>query len=266
MSTQIVVHGAAGRMGQRIVALSTEGEFQVVGAVDHSEHPLQGQDIGEAAGVKPLNVSVSSELNLEQGQVVIDFSHPSVLQKVVDAALSSKASLVCGTTGLSPEQIAILEEAGKQIPVLFSPNMSVGVNLLFVIAEQVARSLGEDWDTEVMEIHHRFKKDAPSGTAIRLAQHIADGRDLSLEEKGRYSREGGDCERQPLEIGVQSLRGGDIPGEHTAFFCGFGERIELTHRALTRDIFARGALRAASWLDGKPAGFYNMFNVLGMER
>lgn len=265
MPTQILVHGAAGRMGQRIVALSTEGDFQVVGAVDQSEHPLQGQDIGIASGVKQLDVNVTSTLAPQEGQVIIDFSHTSVLEQVVETALSTKASLVCGTTGLTPAQIETLQKAGEQIPVLFSPNMSVGVNLMFVIAQQVAKTLGEDFDTEIMEIHHRFKKDAPSGTAIRLAHHIAEGRGVSLEEKKVYSRDDRELARETNEIGVQSLRGGDNPGEHTAFFVGFGERIELTHRALTRDIFARGALRAASWLDGKPTGYYNMFDVLGMS-
>lgn len=266
MTIQLVVHGAAGRMGQRIIALSTEDpRFQLAGAIESSQHPQQGQDVGPIAGVATLGIPLSSRLSFVAGQMVIDFSHPSVLEPLVEAAVQNQVSLVCGTTGLAPRQLDLLEQAGQRIPVLFSPNMSVGVNLLFLLARQVAQTLGDDFDAEVMEIHHRYKKDAPSGTALRLAEHIAEGRDLNLATHGRYSREGNHVERKPGEIGVQSLRGGDIPGEHTAFFCGFGERLELTHRALTRDIFARGALRAAAWLHGKPPGFYHMFHVLGLE-
>lgn len=265
MSTPIVVYGAAGRMGQRIVALSTEGDFALKGAVDHPDHQLQGQDAGTAAGIAPLDTPITSDYSYSPDAIVIDFSHHAALDNLLDAVLAAKAPLVCGTTGLSEEQIARLEEAGKHIPVLFSPNMSLGVNLLFKVAQQVAASLGDDFDTEVVELHHRFKKDAPSGTAVRLAEHIAQGRGVDFQEKRVYSRDDRNQARELNEIGVQSLRGGDNPGEHTAFFVGFGERLELTHRALTRDIFARGALRAAAWLHNKPNGFYNMFHVLGLE-
>ncbi len=265
MSTPIVVHGAAGRMGQRIIALSTEGEFDLKGAVDHATSPLQGKDAGEAAGIASLGIPITNKLSFPTDAIVIDFSHHKALDPLLESVLQSQTPLVCGTTGLTDKQIERLHLAGEHIPVLFSPNMSVGVNVLFRLARQVAQTLGEDFDTEIMEIHHRFKKDAPSGTAVRLAEEIAQGREVNFQEKKVYSRDDRNREREINEIGVQSLRGGDIPGEHTVFFCGFGERIELTHRALTRDIFARGALRAAAWLHGKPKGFYNMYNVLGME-
>lgn len=267
MSTQIVVLGAAGRMGRRIIALSQEqeGQFQLASAIEHGASPALGKDAGETAQIQALDVAISSELKPQQGQVVIDFTLPEALESVVAAATAGGASLVCGTTGLQGPQIAMLEAASAKIPVLYSPNMSIGVNLMFLVARQMARMVPESFDIEVMEIHHKHKRDAPSGTALRLAEMLAEGRGLTLSDVSRMSREGNDCLRKPNEIGIQSIRGGDIAGEHTAYFTGPGERLELTHRATSRDIFAHGALKAAAWLDGKPAGLYSMLDVLALD-
>ncbi len=267
MSTQVIMHGAGGRMGRRIMALAIEHEaFSLVGAIERQESPWIGQDAGILAGAEPIGVSVQSTLSAQPGQVVIDFSSLEALPKVVHAARSQGVALVCGTTGLKEEQQHHLREASKEIPVLHSPNMSVGVNLMFLLARQVAAWTGEDFDIEIVEAHHRFKRDAPSGTAMRLAEMVAEGRGVKLEETARYAREGIMPERSPQEIGIQTVRGGDIVGEHTVFFCGMGERLELTHRATSRDIFARGALRAAAWLQEQPAGLYSMFDLLSFSK
>lgn len=265
--TKIAVMGAAGRMGRRIIALSQEEatSFTLGGAYEHDESPALGQDAGILANSKALDVAITSELHFPSDAVVIDFTLPEAMDKILTAALDAKCALVCGTTGLNLEQRGKLEEAGKTIPILYSPNMSVGVNLVFLVAKQMAKMMPEIFDIEVVELHHKHKRDAPSGTAIRLAEMLAEGRGQSLQDVARMSREGNDTLRQAGEIGIQSVRGGDIAGEHTAFFCGPGERVELTHRATSRDIFARGALKAAAWLDGKEPGFYNMFDVLALD-
>ncbi|HAA58647.1 MAG TPA: 4-hydroxy-tetrahydrodipicolinate reductase, partial [Myxococcales bacterium] len=182
--------------------------------------------------------------------------------RLLPAVVDAGATLVCGTTGFSKEQVASLKEASNKIPVLYSPNMSVGVNLLFLAVREMTKWAGEDFDIEVFEMHHKMKRDAPSGTALRIAEHIADVQEQRLADVMKTDRYSQDAPREAGEIGMQSARGGDIVGEHTVFYCGMGERIELTHRATSRDIFARGALRAASWMAQKPAGFYSMFDVL----
>lgn len=266
MTTQIAVLGAAGRMGRRIIALSqeTEGAFSLQRAIEHSASPALGSDAGEVAQASRLDVPITSELSFAPEHVIIDFTQPAILESVVQAALDAQCSLVCGTTGLEEEHKALLEKAAQSIPVLYSPNMSVGVNLMFLVARQMAKMIPELYDIEVLELHHKHKKDAPSGTAIRLAEMLAEGREKVLKDVVCMSREGRDLERKPDEIGIQSIRGGDIAGEHTAFFCGPGERLELTHRATSRDIFARGALKAAAWLNGQQPGLYSMFDVLAI--
>lgn len=266
MPTEVIMCGAGGRMGRRIMALAIEqNAFSLVGAIERAESPLIGQDAGVVAGLAPIGVSIQSAHSAQAGQVVIDFSSLEALPSVVRSVRSQGAALVCGTTGLKEEQQQHLQEASKEIPVLYSPNMSVGVNLMFLLARQVAAWTGEEFDIEIVEAHHRFKRDAPSGTAMRLAEMVAEGRGVKLEETARYAREGIMPERTRQEIGIQTLRGGDIVGEHTVFFCGMGERLELTHRATSRDIFARGALRAAAWLQHQPAGLYSMFDLLSFS-
>lgn len=266
MSTQVIMYGAGGRMGRRIMALAIEHDaFSLVGAVEREGSPLVGQDLGVVAGLEPIQIQVQDKLICKPGQVVIDFSSIEAFPHVVAAVREQGGALVCGTTGLKEEQQQLLRDAAADIPVLYSPNMSVGVNLMFLLARQVAAWTGEDFDIEIVEAHHRFKRDAPSGTAMRLAEMVAEGRQVDLKETARYAREGIMPERSRQEIGIQTIRGGDIVGEHTVYFCAMGERLELTHRATSRDIFARGALRAAGWLASQKPGFYSMFDLLSFS-
>lgn len=267
MSIELVIWGAGGRMGRRLIALASEDpKFKIVRAIEDPRNPCLGRDAGEVAGIPALQIPICDSLDLSVGHVIIDFSHPSGISALHRTAIDSRKALVCGTTGLSDAQIELLRDASQHIPVLVSPNMSIGINLMFIVARQIAQSLGADFDVEICELHHRFKRDAPSGTALRLAQEIADARGLSLAQSACCSREGTDIKRLDSEIGIQSIRGGDIAGEHTALFCGTGERLEITHRATNRDIFVRGALKAAAWLHTQSPGFYSMFDVLSLSK
>ena len=260
---KVAINGAAGRMGRRLVALVTEeDDMQVVAALEGSGHELVGRDAGEIAGIGPIGVPVSAEWK-ERADVLIDFSVPAGTMARLPQAVEKGTAMLIGTTGLTDDQRAEIAKAAERIPVLQAPNMSVGVNLLFKLAGEVAAALGDEYDIEIVETHHRFKKDAPSGTALRLAESIAEatGRDLSKEAV--YGRHGATGERTRREIGIHALRAGDIVGDHTVIFSTLGERIELTHRAHTRDTFARGALRAARFLAGKPPRMYSIQDVLG---
>lgn len=261
--TKIAITGAGGRMGRRIAALGIESEeFDIVSAVEAAGHEAIGADIGELAGVGTFGVAVTDTLQ-DVPDVVIDFSVPEGTLKWLDAARDHGAAMVIGTTGLTESQQAAVVDAGRRIAVVQAPNMSVGINVLLDVVAQVARALGEDYDTEVSETHHRFKKDAPSGTAIALAKAIcaATGRDYG--EAAVLGR-GGNSSRAPGEIGMHSLRVGDTVGEHVVQFGNLGETITIAHSAHTRDTFARGALRAAKWVAGKPPGIYSMHDVLGL--
>lgn len=265
MSIKVVIHGAAGRMGQRLVALTLEDErLELVGAIEYSGSPRQGEDAGLVAQKPPVGVFITDRFDvLAEADVVVDFSLPPALAGVVAACREHKTALVCGTTGLEDEHKALLADAASEIPLLWGPNMSVGVNLMFKVAQFMASLINEDFDIEIFEKHHRFKRDAPSGTALRLAELVAEARSLNLAEVGRYSREGDLPERPSQEIGVQSMRGGDIVGEHTLYLATPGERLELVHRATSRDIFVRGALQAGRWLVTKsPGKVYDMFDLL----
>jgi len=266
MPIDVIIHGACGRMGKRLVALATEDpRMNCVGAIDHPDSPFLGQDAGEIASGSANGVIITSDLDLSKGQLVIDFALPVAFNNLIDAAVKAGVAVVSGTTGIQDEHYAKIEEASKSIPVLYSPNMSVGVNLMFLAARQLAEWVGEDFDIEVVEAHHRFKKDAPSGTALRLGEMLAEGRGLHLKDVAKYTREGVHEERAPNEIGIQSIRGGDIVGEHTAYFTTFGERLELTHRATSRDIFVRCALRAAHWLSHQKPGKYSIFDMISLK-
>jgi len=235
---RVAVIGAAGRMGQAIMAAANNESVAIVSKLD------QGDQI-TAAGA----------------DVLIDFSHPDAVEAVCQAGLKTNTPLVIGTTGHSIEQRNAIESAAKKLPIVFAPNFSVGVNALFWLTGQAARILGDDFDLEIVEMHHRLKKDAPSGTARML------GEILQRERKTtqlRHGREGIVGERDPFEIGIHAIRGGDVVGDHTVIFAGSGERLELTHRAVSRDTFARGALRAAHWVIGKAPGLYDMRDVLGL--
>lgn len=263
-----VVSGAAGRMGGRIISLIREDpNMELHGAIEPPSSDRIGEDVGEVIGTGPLGVKIESspEAALEGADVVIDFSHISATPEILDAAASLKVSSVVGTTGFSRDEVEQIEKYASQIPLVFAPNMSVGVNLLFKVLADVAAVLGNDYDVEIVEAHHRMKKDAPSGTALRMAQVISAALGRDLDEVGVYGRKGMIGERSRTEIGVQTVRAGDIVGEHTVLFGGLGERIEITHRASSRDTFARGAVKAAAWISSREPGLYTMQDVLGIR-
>lgn len=263
--TTLAIHGAGGRMGRRLVALTIEDtDLQLGAAVDWAEHPDQGKDAGELAGAGASGVKLSDLLPTEGVDVVIDFSLPQAFERMLSHCVNHRLPVVVGTTGLTEQDHAAIDEAAGSIPVLQAPNMSLGVNLLFALAGQVAKTLGDDYDIEIVEAHHRFKKDAPSGTALGIAEAICGATGKDINQDVVHGREG-EAERKRGEIGMHALRMGDVIGEHTASFGTIGERLELKHVATDRDVFVRGALRAAKWLAGKPAGRYGMADVLGLK-
>ena len=267
MTLNTVITGASGRMGALLVRLVRDTpEFVLHGGTDKPGSASIGLDVGLAAHLAPLEVSTvdSLEQTLSGAAVVIDFTTPEA--SVAHAKLCAEAGvpLVVGSTGFSAEAKEQMAAWAKKIPIVMSPNMSVGVNLIIELAATLAKRLGEDFDVEVVETHHRMKKDAPSGTAMRLADELAKALGRSHDDI-TTSRVGQVGARPHKEIGVQALRGGDVVGEHTVFFFGDGERVELTHRATSREQFGRGALRAAKWVVGQPAGLYDMSHVLGVK-
>lgn len=264
-----IVAGAGGRMGGRIVAALEDQEGIVLsGAFEKRGHSAVGTDAGDAAGVAHKDLSVEDRLEsvITGGDVVIDFTDPEATMKHVEIALAHGKAMVIGTTSMGQEQVSKMEKASRKIPIVFAPNTSVGVNLLFKVLSEVAPILGDDYDAEIVEIHHRYKKDAPSGTAKKMGEVIAAALGRDLDGEAVYGRSGMIGERTKKEIGIFSLRGGDVVGEHTVTFAGLGERIEFTHRAHSRDTFARGAVRAARWIAGRVPGLYDMQDVLGLKK
>lgn len=266
---KVIVAGAAGRMGHRLVCNIAEADdMQLYGATEYSESPFIGQDAGTIAGCGASGVSIVSDIShcLEAADAIIDFSTGPVDQ-TARLAVEKGVSMVIGTTALSDEQKATLKQLGNQGGrIVFTPNMSVGVNLLFHLCAEVAGVLGDDYDIEVVEMHHNQKKDAPSGTAARLGEILANARDLSYETDVRHGREGMVGARTKKEIGMHALRGGDVVGEHTVIFATGGERVELTHKASSRDTFAKGALRAVRFLQNAGPGLYDMQDVLNLKK
>ncbi|MCS7166069.1 MAG: 4-hydroxy-tetrahydrodipicolinate reductase [Gemmatales bacterium] len=264
MITRLAINGACGRMGLRLIQLAREdAELAVIAALERAHHPCLGHDIGEVAGLGRLGIPVATSLPLsERPDVIVDFSSPEGTLQVLRLALDRKIALVVGTTGHSPQQREELEAAAHHIPLLVSPNMSLAMNVLMVVLEQVARLLkGHDFDVEIVEMHHRFKKDAPSGTALQLAKIIQE--QLGFGEV-RHGREGVTGEKPRGEIGMHAVRAGDIVGEHLVLFSTLGESLQLVHRAHSRDCYARGALLAAKFLAQRPPGRYCMRDVLGL--
>jgi 4-hydroxy-tetrahydrodipicolinate reductase len=262
MKTIIGVNGACGRMGQRIVQLACEDKDLAVGAaLEAASHSCQGRDIGEIAGLGQLGVAVTSALPLDrQLDVVIDFSLPAGTLAAVRLCLQRHIPLVVATTGHSAAQREEIEEAAHEIALLMAPNMSLAVNVLMKLVGQAAPALrGKGFDVEILERHHRFKKDSPSGTALHFARLV---QEAMGQTQLRHGREGLVGERPEHEIGIHAVRVGDNVGEHTILFSTLGETLELTHRAHTRDCYARGALQAARFLAGRPAGRYTMKDVL----
>jgi len=263
-----IVTGAAGRMGSRIINVLSASEGIVLsGGVERKGHALLGQDAGGPAGLAATGVTISEDLAaaLRAGDMLIDFTTPETSLEHMRVCAELGKALVIGSTGFTKEQLAAVSVFAQKIPCVLSPNMSIGVNLTFKILAEVARALGDDYDIEIVEAHHRMKKDAPSGTAMKMAQVLAEAVDRNLDEVGVYARKGMIGERSKKEIGIQTLRAGDIVGEHTVMFAGKGERIEITHRAHSRDTFAAGAVRAARWIVGKKPGIYDMQDVLGLK-
>jgi len=266
---QVAIHGAAGRMGLSIASvLYDDLEANLVAAMDRSESELIGQDVGVLTGRAPTGVKITSDLEefLSNVEVVIDFSIASASAKLLPVCAGQHIPMVIGTTGLDSETRAALERAAEHVPIVFAPNYSQGVNALYFLAARATELLGPGFDAEIVEIHHKRKVDSPSGTAVRLGEVVAHAKQLDPERAVVHGRSGQVGARPLDEVGVMALRGGDVVGEHTLYLVGEGERIELTHRATDRTIFARGAVRAAHWVVGRPAGLYDMADVMGIPR
>jgi 4-hydroxy-tetrahydrodipicolinate reductase len=265
MKPALVINGAAGRMGKRLIAMAVEqGKFDVVGAVDYDKHPDLGKDAGILAGIEPINVPLSASLP-DSADVMIDFSLPEAAQTSMDYCTKNGVALVLGTTGLSPAQLAKLNEAAHKIAVVQTTNMSLGMNLLFATVGKIARALGQNYDIEIVEKHHRFKKDAPSGSALSLAEAICKETGRDYPSCLTHGRQGKDALRKPGTIGMHAVRAGDIVGQHSVIYSTLGETVTIEHNAHTRDTFVQGALRAAEWLIAQKPGWYNMLDVLGLK-
>jgi len=261
----VAVTGAAGRMGQRIIHfLNQAQDIKIVGAVEAPGHGAIGNDVGTVSGEGEIGISITWDLNeaSADADVIVDFTSPSSTLKNAELAKSASKSMVIGTTGFTEDEKRKLVKLAENFPCVFAPNMSIGVNVMFEVTKQLASILGEEYDVEVIEAHHRLKADSPSGTALRLGEAAAEGLGWDFPSAARFERYGRIGERGNKEIGLQSVRGGDTVGEHTVMFFGDGERLELTHRATNRDNFAKGVLRAARWIYGKSPGLYTMKDVL----
>ena len=262
------VTGAAGRMGSLIIrGVMESGDMELVGALEAPDHPCIGSDVGAVIGGGQRGVKVSDtvEAAFSAADVIIDFTFPDATMKVAGYAASSGKAMVIGTTGFTDNESNLIRSHARKIPVVMAPNMSIGVNVMFKMVSMLASLLGDDYDVEIVEAHHRLKKDAPSGTAVGLARSVAQARGEDLKDLARYERHGMIGPRPRGEIGIQTVRAGDIVGDHTVFFAGNNERIEIVHRAHTRQNFAQGAIRAARWLVGREPGLYSMMDVLGLS-
>jgi 4-hydroxy-tetrahydrodipicolinate reductase len=265
MKPKLIICGAAGRMGRRIVALAVEeGLFDIAGAIEKTGHPDLGKDAGVLAGIGQLNVKVADG-SPAKADVLIDFSLPEAADKSIDYCSGNKVSLVLGTTGLSDIQRKKIETASSKIPIVCATNMSVGMNTLFALVSKAASMLGPEYDIEIVEQHHRFKKDAPSGSALTLAENIAKATDKKFPDCLVHGRNGKEALREKGTIGMHAVRAGDIVGVHSVIFSTLGETVTLNHTAHSRDTFVRGALRAAGWIIRKKAGLYSMADVLGLK-
>ena len=251
-------------MGKRILSLAVEGGwFDIVGAVERQGHPDMGRDAGLAAGTAQINIKIADFCPVK-ADVAIDFSQPQAANATIDYCVKNGIAMVLGTTGLAAEQQKKIKTAAEKIPIVYGTNMSVGMNVLFSMAGKAASALGEQYDIEIVEQHHRFKKDAPSGSAMTLAENICKATGKKFPDCLTYGRSGKEATREPGTIGIHAVRAGDIVGVHSVIFSTLGETVTLNHTAHSRDTFAQGALRAARWLIGKKAGLYSMAEVLGI--
>tara|TARA_Y100001935_G_C17311500_1_gene516824 strand:+ start:8928 stop:9728 length:801 start_codon:yes stop_codon:yes gene_type:complete len=265
---RIAIVGAAGRMGKTLIeAVSNSNELRLTAAFENESSPYLGQDAGELAGIGKLNLPLGSSLNeaIDDFDIVIDFTVPDASMNHLEICKKNKKKIVIGTTGFSNDQKKIIINTSKKIPIVLAPNMSIGVNLCFKLLEVAAKVIGKDSDVEIIEAHHRHKVDAPSGTALKMGEIISDELGLKLEDVAVFGREGLTGERNSKTIGFETIRAGDIIGEHSAWFVALGERVEITHKASSRMTFAQGALRAAAWLDKKSHGLFDMQDVLQLK-
>jgi len=266
---KLAVNGAAGRMGRQLLnAIAERDDAMLSAAADAPGAASIGVDASVLGGgdVSGITVSDSSVVLVESSDVIIDFTAPSVSLALLDAIKGSDTRVVIGTTGFTAEQLDTLQGHAEHTPIVFAPNYSVGVTVTLALLAQAARAFADDYDVEVIEAHHRHKVDAPSGTAVKMGEVLADALGRDLEECAIYGRQGITGERDRKTIGFETIRAGDIIGEHTVLFAGNGERIEIAHRATDRMTFARGAVRAATWLASQSAGLYDMNDVLGLEK
>jgi len=263
---KVVVVGAAGKMGSRIIHIIHETpSISLYRAVERPDHPSVGKDIGEVIGLGKMDIPLEGSLGKAGGDVIINFTNPKSSIESLEFAKETGSAIVIGTTGLSPDQLDRMKNLARSVRCVFSPNMSVGVNVVFKVVQEIAQVLGPDYDIEIFEAHHRLKKDSPSGTAVKLGELVAKAAGRDFSKVGVYGRKGMVGERTKEEIGMQVIRAGDIVGEHTVLFGGIGERLEIIHRAHSRDNFARGAIRAALWVVNQPNGLYDMQDVLGLK-
>ena len=261
----VIVCGGCGKIGSTVARLVHQNEdMKLVGIIESPSHTQKGKDWEIVAGLGKTRIIIKDNLEeiIQNTDQVVEFTNPQVSLKHLEIVSKYKKAMIMGTTGFSSEEIEKINKLAQGIPFLLSPNMSLGVNLLFKLAAETATALSNDYDIEIVEAHHRFKKDAPSGTAKKLAQEIAKAKGVSLDEVAIYGREGIIGERKRGEIGIHSIRSGDITGEHTVMFTALGERLELTHKAHSRDTFSYGTIQAIKFMKGKPAGFYEMKDVL----
>jgi len=266
--TRIAITGAAGRMGRTLIEAVHQAEGLELGAaLEHAGSSLLGSDAGELAGVGKLGIEIIADLSsvTDSFDVLIDFTRPEVTLANLEVCRTHNKRIIIGTTGFDDAGRAAISQAAEQIAIVFAPNMSVGVNLCFKLLDMAARVLGDEVDIEVIEAHHRHKVDAPSGTALRMGEVIADALGRDLADCAVYGREGQTGERDSKTIGFETIRAGDIVGDHTVMFADVGERIEITHKASSRMTFAKGAIRAASWLMAHKQGQFDMQDVLGLK-
>jgi 4-hydroxy-tetrahydrodipicolinate reductase len=260
--------GAAGRMGKTLIeAVQQADGVSLTAAIDRADSSLVGADAGELAALGKIGVRLSGALSevLDQFDVLIDFTHPSVTLKNLEICRQAGKAMVIGTTGFSVEEKQLLADAGRQIPIVFAANFSVGVNLCLKLLDTAARVLGDEVDIEIIEAHHRHKVDAPSGTALRMGEVLAKALGRDLQKVAVYGREGQTGARARETIGFATVRAGDVVGDHTVLFAADGERVEITHKASSRMTFAKGAVRSASWLQARQPGLYDMQDVLGLK-
>lgn len=262
---KIAIMGAAGRMGKTLIEAVNQAEgVQLTAGIIEASSSLVGADLGELAGVGKLGITAVTSLEAADFDLLIDFTSPATTLKNAEFCAANGKQLVVGTTGLTEEQKEQLASFAQQTPIVFAPNMSVGVNLCFKLLAMAAAALGDDYDVEIVEAHHRHKVDAPSGTALGMGEAVAKALGRNLQEVAVYGREGITGARDSQTIGFATVRVGDVVGDHTVIFGNEGERIEITHKASSRMTFAKGAVRAAKWLKGKPAQLYTMQDVLGL--